>query len=654
MESLIFIAVCSTLLSMYFRLKNTPSGQVLQLIESYRDAESRPRQRVVISLGDAKIPKEDWLTIAKAVERQLYGKTELFSYDHPVSIQQWIDVIIRRIDLQGRWISLSKYKSQSTSPSSRAQQAESIIDGVIAEKVSHTATTMLGPVLVANHAWQQLKIDDCLTNLGFNKSQKKVAAASVMSRLVDPVSENGMTSWALRTALPELLGDDLVQGGKDRFYRISDKLLANKTDIESHLRSQERRLFSLQRTVFLYDLTNTYFEGTASKNDKAKRGKSKHKRNDCPQVVVGIVFDQNGFELGHEIFEGNRNDATTLVEMLKTMQKVVQEEASLFSLAKPMVVMDAGIATKKNLQILREEGFEYLVNDSRRGRKNYLYQFLEDEKFSNIDGRDRKTSVQVRMITESPGQQQEDKEGDRLILCKSEGRLKKEEAIRSNAENKFLEALNKLSDRVLKGRLKRKEKIINAVGRVLAKHPRVARFYTVSVEKSDKPTTQKNTPAHKVVWSRDDEKHESDSDLFGCYVLRTNSKTDLTAQEIWELYITLTRAEEGFRCLKSNLGLRPLYHHNEERVDGHIFITILAYHLLQFILYSLKRQGDSRSWETIKRVLSTHCYTTIILPTNKNETHRIRKAGIPEEGQKAIYKSLGIEWRNLPVIKNKS
>lgn len=639
---------------MYFRLKKTPSGQVLQLIESYRDAESRPRQRVVISLGDAKILKEDWPTIAKAVEKQLYGKSELFSYDYPTSIQQWIDVIIRRIDLQGRWAPLSRFKPKPSSSLSETQQEECIIDGVIAEKVSHTATTMLGPVLVANHAWQQLKLDDCLANSGFNKSQQKVAAASVMSRLVDPVSENQMTSWAGRTALPELLGDDLVQGGKDRFYRVSDKLIANKRRIESHMRSQQRRLFSLERTIFLYDLTNTYFEGTANKNDKAKRGKSKHKRNDCPQVVVGMVFDQNGFELGHEIFEGNRNDSTTLVEMLTTMQDVVHEEASLFSWAKPMVIMDAGIATKKNLKILREEGFEYLVNDSRRGRKTYLDQFLEDKEFSTIEGRDRKTPVQVRMITESTDQKGKDQKGDRLILCKSEGRREKEEAIRSNAEDRFLEAVNKLSDRVLKGRLKKREKIVEAVGRVLAKHPRVARFYNINVEKCNQLPTKKNTPKYKVVWSRDDEKYQSSSDLFGCYVLRTNSETDLSAEEIWGLYITLTQAEDGFRSLKSNLGLRPNYHHTEDRVDGHIFITILAYHLLQFILYSLRLQGDNRSWKTIKRVLSTHCYTTIILPTNKNEIHRIRKAGIPEEGQKSIYKTLGVEWRNLPVVKGKS
>ena len=414
---------------MFFRLKKTPSGQVLQLVESYRDAENRPRQRVVISLGNAKMSEDDRPVIAKEIEKRLYGKLDLFPSNHSASTQKWIDTIIRRIDLQGRWTPLSEFKSRRGSNHLESEKKEDIIDGVVADRVSHSATTMLGPVLVANHAWQQLRLDDCLTGLGFTEAQRNVAAASVMSRLVDPVSENAMISWAETTALPELLGDGLIQGGKDRFYRISDKLIANKAQIESHLRGRQRRLFSLDRTVFLYDLTNTYFEGTARGNNKAKRGKSKHKRNDCPQVVVGVVFDQDGFELGHEIFEGNRNDSTTLVEMLRTMQEVVREEASLFSMAKPMVVMDAGIATKKNLLVLREEGFEYLVNDSRRGRKAYLEQFLEKDEFSDIKGRSGKASVQVRVIMDPSGQTEEKNKHDRLILCQSDGRREKEEAI---------------------------------------------------------------------------------------------------------------------------------------------------------------------------------------------------------------------------------
>jgi len=178
----------------------------------------------------------------------------------------------------------------------------------------------------------------------------------------------------------------------------------------------------------------------------------------------------------------------------------------------------------------------------------------------------------------------------------------------------------------------------------------VTRFYTVKVKKQKE--TKGSSLKYQLVWSRDDEKYETDDDLLGCYVLRTD-RTDLTAVEIWELYMTLTRAEEGFRVLKSDLGLRPNYHQTEDRVNAHVFITVLAYQLLQHVLFTLRTQENNKSWKTIKQVLQTHCYSTIILPTKKEGILRIRKAGIPDERQKIIYKKLGVKWKYLPVIKIK-
>ena len=635
---------------MYFRHKRTPTGQVLQLVESYRNAEGRPRHRVVISLGNAPIPKENWTIIAKAVERRLYAQQELFEWNYSRSVQGWIDKIIRRIDLQGRWCPLRKYKESSEPSKASDEFEEEGIEGVLISQVNHGDTAILGPLLAGYHVWKQLKMDECLNGLGFNKFQQKAATVSVLNRLVAPLSEHALMEWLGDTALPELLGEDVLHGGKDRFYRVSDKLLSKKRSIESHVRSQQRRFFSLKRTVFLYDLTNTYFEGKAERNAKAKKGKSKHKRDDCPQIVVGMVFDEHGFELGHQIFEGNRNDSTTLIEMVNKLQEVVREEANLFCVDKPMIIVDAGVATKNNLKLLRDSGFHYLVNDSRHGRKAYREEFLKKEGFKLIKGRGNKTPIRVRMIKDLPDRNRDKDnkdEADRLVLCKSEGRLKKEKAIRSKVEDRFLETLERLAKRVGKGQLKQKSKIERAIGRILAKNTRVARFYNVEVEERKKESD--SSTEYRVVWSRDDEKYQADGELLGCYVLRTD-KSELSATEIWELYMTLTKAEDGFRSLKSDLGLRPNYHHKEDRVDAHVFITVLAYNLLQHILYTLKTQGDLRSWETIKRILSTHCYTTIILPTKKKDVHRIRKAGIPEASQKSIYDALGVEWKNLPVI----
>jgi transposase len=186
--------------------------------------------------------------------------------------------------------------------------------------------------------------------------------------------------------------------------------------------------------------------------------------------------------------------------------------------------------------------------------------------------------------------------------------------------------------------LKDPVKIERAVGRIQSKHPRISRFYNVEYENENR----------RLTWSRRDKNYQEDEELFGCYVLRTD-KLELDGEGLWNLYMTLTKAEEGFRCIKTYLGLRPIRHHTDIRSDAHVFISILAYHLLRNILYTLETNGDTRNWDTIKGILSTHCYTTIHVPTKEDGTYRIRKAGIPNEMQKGIYKILGVAWKNLPT-----
>ena len=608
---------------MFFRLKATRSGQVLKLVESYRDDTARPRHRAVVSLGNAALAREDWKPVAKAVEDRLYNRETLLERDLSAEHAAWVDRIVRQVGSEGRW-----------QPFVSPAPDEEYLDGVRALAVSHTDTAELGPVLVGWETWKRLGMPELLSTLGFNRSQSQAAAISAVNRLADPTSEHSLLDWYRRTGLPELTGNALRGAGDDRFYRASDLLLAHHGDIERHLRERQSSLFNLERTVLLYDLTNSHFEGVCRRNPKAKRGANKQKRNDCAQIVVGMVFDQYGFEMAHKVFEGTRNDGKSLVEMIGELNAAVAPGKE-----KPLVVMDAGVATRKNLNLLREHGFGYLVNDTRGQRQRYLEMFREQQGFQIVQGREGKPPVRVRVM-EDP--QPADLDGDgpeRIVLCKSEPRGEKEHAIVSNAERRFLDALGKLAARVENKRLKARPKIEQMIGRIQARHPRARKFYTITLED--------DAAGLRVRWTRDDELLAQAADLWGCYVLRTDEQT-LNEHELWQLYSSLTQAEEGFRALKTDLGLRPNPHHKEERVDAHVFICVLAYHLLRNILWTLEQKGDHRNWETLKRVLRTHCYTTILLPTRNGPTHRIRKAGQPEECQKTIYRNLGIDWVGLP------
>ena len=608
---------------MFFRLKTTPSGQVLRLLESYRDDTGRPRHRAVVSLGNASMARADWKPVAKATEERLYGRAELVGRELSEVQAQWVDRLARQVGNEGRW-----------RPFAAPPVTEERIDGVRAEAVTHTDTAELGPVLLGWEIWKRLGLPEVLAVLGFNRSQSQAAAISVINRLADPASEHSLPDWYRRTGLPELLGNQLRGVGDDRFYRVSDQLLARQDELERHLRERQRSLFNLRRTVLLYDLTNTHFEGLCARNPKAKRGANKQKRNDCPQIAVGMVFDEFGFELTHKVFEGSLNDGKSLAKMLEALNAVVADAKE-----KPLVVMDAGVATRKNLNLLHAQGFGYLVNDSRGQRQRYLDAFREQKRFRIVEGREGKEPVWVRVMADPQAAEVPDGAAERIVLCKSQPRGNKEQAMVSNAERRFLEALQKLAARVEHKRLKARSKIEQALGGIQARHPRARRFYDV--------TLQDGVDGLRLTWTRDELLLQKATDLFGCYVLRTDEQT-LNEHQLWQLYISLTQAEEGFKALKTDLGLRPNPHRKEDRVDAHVFLCVLAYHLLRNILWTLEQKGDHRNWETLKRVLRTHCYTTVLLPTSSGQTHRIRKAGQPEECQKAIYRNLGIAWDRLP------
>jgi len=594
------------------------------------------------------------------VERRLYGYTELLQETAPQRIQSWVQTIVSRVDKYGKWhpfVRTGEDEEGCVSRSGIPQAPQSSIDGVLVEQVSHTNTAPVGPQLVGLTAWNALDMPKTLAGLGFNEAQQQAAAVSVINRLTDPAHEYRLNEWFEHTGLGELLGQGSQRGvqSDDRYYRVSDRLLEKKEALEHHLQGKQQEIFSLDRTILLYDVTNTHFEGAGEQNPKAARGHNKQKRDDCVQISVGMVFDEHGFELAHRVFEGNKHDAKTLVEMIEELEALVDRTSLFASASKPLVIVDAGIATRGNLGLLRKRGFNYLVNDSRRGRGRYAAEFAAED-FVIVQNRDTQRAVLIKSIEETsksaPADEAQSSAGEcyteRVVLCKSQERKAKEAAILSQAEQRFVAELQKLASRVAKGLLVDEEKIQRSIGRILGRHPRVQRYYTVELKKDT--SHGEESPQAVLSYQRNDAAGDQADALAGCYVLRTD-RMECTDQQLWHLYMTLTKAEDGFRALKSTLGLRPNPHHREGRVDGHVFISILAYHLLRFITYSLEQKGDHRSWETIRRVLQTHCYTTILLPTKNGTVYRIRRAGEPEECQKSMYRMLGIEWRNLPVIR---
>jgi transposase len=586
----------------FFRTKQIKGTPLLQLVESYRNTEGNPRQRVIVSLGNSALPAGDPRRLAKAIEDQICGQQELLDDSLSTEAAAWVAKVA----------SLAKHSKGAT-----RSVSSTVIDGVLLDEIQTEQVVELGPQLVAMKAWDMLDFTPMLHKLGMNPTAIATAQVMVANRLIEPLSEWALIDWANRTALPELLNIRLSRTTKDRLYRVSDELLKHRKSIETTLRDKTRDLFSLNRSVILYDVTNTHFEGICGKNPKAKHGKNKQKRNDCRQVAVGMAFDENGFPLAHEVFEGNMADT-------KTLRQILARLALPAAGVKPVVILDAGFASKENLAQLRELGYSYLINITRGSRQKYASEFAASG-FEPLPDRAENQQVEVRKITDPEDSQSV------LLLCRSAQRRLKEVAMISNAEQRFIKDSERLRERIEKGKLKRESLIERAIGALLKKHPKVRRFYQIKHEQST------------LKIERDDEGIQAATELCGDYVLKTDHS--LGSPELWKLYMTLLRAEEGFAALKGSLGLRPNFHQLEERVEGHIFISVLAYHLLSWIRHQLTQSGDLRDWRTLRRLLRTHSVVTTRLPLVDGRVIELRKPSKPDLEQEQVYQRLGIEWR---------
>jgi transposase len=431
----------------------------------------------------------------------------------------------------------------------------------------------------------QLGLDRKLRSLGLTKMQLALALGMIAGRMIAPGSERATHRWLLnRSALDELLGIDLSNVSLDSVYKASDILLKNKEIIEEHLRQTEEQLFALDEKIILYDLTNTFIEGTGKFNRKAQYGaKSKEKRTDCPLVTLGLVLDVQGFPKKSRIYEGNVSEPGTLEAMIEGLAIEGCDRDPLF---KPTIIMDAGIATEDNVKWLRDKEYHYIVV-SRKKKKAIpadVTMVVVKE-----DSRDQTVLVQAGL---SKSQDSDELE----LYCHSVGKEKKEEGIKNKFQERFESELIKARNALdLKNGIKLYDRVLERIGRLKERYKSVARGYKITVKKD--PKTNK---AKSIKWS-----HKETDKTSGVYCLRTD-REDLDVKQIWDIYTMLTDIEDAFRCMKSELGLRPIYHQKEARCDGHIFITVIAYHIMQTIRHKLRQRGVRFCWTTIRRQLSTH------------------------------------------------
>ncbi len=577
------------------------------LVESVR-TEKGPRQRTLLYMGsEIGLAEGDHKLLAQRIEGIIVGDQPLLPYPEDIErlAQVYASQVIRR---------LSSPKDNHEPSENEELEPEFVSININSIETSEPRT--VGAEHLMLQMANQLELPNQLEKLGLSKTDASIALGSIIARAVHPDSERSTYSWLCKeSGLGELLNFDFKNASLDKLYQISDKLLNHKDTLENHLEAIECKFHGYTSSIALYDLTNTYMEGQAKSNPKAAHGVSKEKRTDCPLVTMGLVVNEHGFLNRTSILPGNASEPKTLEDMIKNL-------SAHQSLLKPIIVLDAGIATKDNLTWLRVNGYSYVVS----ARQDAPSVELEGEL---VPVGDLNNFVKAALIKSDENSE------EKWLYCESEAKAAVALEMKQSFRKRFEEELKNLSAGLSKPKGRKKlTKVIERIGRLKEKHKNISGCYEVNAVPSEDGSI-----ANAIEWKVIEEKMTDK--LTGSYFLRTNLVT-MGPKELWNLYNTLRGVEDAFRFMKSSLGLRPVYHQKEHRVDGHLWITILAYHLIQNCLYQLNKQGLNHHWKTIRTSLMSRVRVTVQAKTIDGKTLYQRSTTKAEEGQIAIYRALGL------------
>lgn len=619
-----------------------PDGPYLyvhhRLIESVR-TPSGPRQKVIFNLGTLSIPQEKFKALADRIEAELANTTQKsFWNDDPEIValaQHYAGLIKRKMrqEVQKR-IDITRPTEMAEEETSQYAQYETV--DVNSTQSSNVRT--IGAEHIALTQLRELSFFHILDSLGFNPRQKEVAAAQICARLCHPASESESARWLRETSgLDELLGANFSKLSDNSLHQGADQLLAHKDALEEKLARASRDLFTLDEQLILYDLTNTYFESPKLNSRIALYGHSKEKRTDCPIVTLALIVDGRGFPKRSRIFEGNVSEPGTLWNILEELGQEPGENT------RRTIVMDAGLATEANLQRLRDEKRFNYVAISRRTMPRDNMEWTSEEREIEIS-HDKTLTLRTA------------RDGDEaFLLCKSPDRFAKDEAIFSQRRSRFEKELRELNEGLSKPRARKKQvQVVERLGRLKERY-RLGTYYKIAINTDGDTVTG-------IQWAFDATKQND----HGEYLIRTN-RIDLLDHEISGIHRTLTMIESAFRWLKSDLGLRPNYHQKDKRIEGHIFISVLAYFILASILSKLGWGGEQigytassermshsndiqYGWKSVVRAMETQVRVTTSFVRKNGQPMHIHTTTEPTSSQRQIYKRLQIKPRPLKRI----
>lgn len=585
-----------------------------RLVEAYRGAGDKPRQRVILNLGKLEgLPVEMHKTLADRIEYLLLGQIEIFSGSTDPVVDQLAQGFYRAILQSG------SHPVPTPAPAAVAKPAGTFVK-VDIDSIENEDIKEVGAAWLCKQALDATGIGAVLEAAGIKGVALDHCMLAWVARLVHPGSELATEGWLREhSALPELHG--MRPDGVTRFhlYRAATRLHEHKDLIERHMASHARDLFSLDDRILLFDLTNTYFEGRMASSQKAAHGRSKEKRSDAAIISLALVVDHLGFPKYSRFYPGNVSEPGTLAEVVADMATHVAKGER-----KPVVVMDAGIATIKNLLMLTEKGYDYLCvsrtkPDDFDAAKGVAVEFLSKQGHT--------ISVKAVANPQNPA--------ERVLHVRSPLKAKKESAIRDKLTERFVADMELARAAIGKPKgTKATDKVHQRIGRIRERHSRVAKNYTIEVAEKEGTVTG-------ITWALVPKTPQGQE---GVYFLRT-SVADLSEEAVWRMYATLTEVEAAFRTLKTDLRIRPVHHQNDANIEAHLFMGVLAYHIVAILRHKLKQAGINKGWSKIIATMDSQKLVTTTFNDKEGNRHFVRQCSQPTVNAKVIYDSLGLKYQ---------
>ena len=592
---------------MFFRrtkAANGPDGKsyyTYRLVENQR-VGTKIRQKTVLNLGaNWDVPQSDWKAVAQRVEAVQQRQISCFEYPkHVESAAQSIVNRLRARDLNGDKL------------------ATGSVVTVDLDTMKHTDVRSVGCERLCLQALEDLQLGRTLEELGMSELDTRRALALVAAKMIHPASERETSRWIKdNRSLPELLGltrpRDLE---RKTLYRVGDCLWKRQAEIEKHLFRRERDLLNIPATIVFYDLTNSHYTGQHDDQRLRRFGRSKQRRNDCPLVTLALVLDEMGFPRSSEILPGNVGEAKTLEAALESLEEV---HGCRDPNNRPTVVMDAGIATDDNLQLLKEKGYDWICISS------------GVRKAPPDRAPDSTLRTQAKHLVEAWRISDED---ELKLYARSEGRRQTEASILARRRSKLEAELQSLHDGLsLPRRMKRHDRVLEKIGRLKERYSGVASQYKIRIERTDDTATA-------VRFKRQDKADVADAAAGSC-VLRT-SHTDWEAEKILRTYWRLTDLENTFRQLKSELGMRPIWHNTDARISAHLFITVLAYHAVHLIRTRLRKNDINLRWDSIRNRMEPWRRITTTQQTPTGQQVVVRQDARPSDEAATIARHVNV------------